>query len=147
MAVGNIKPGDSATHSFVVDAAAMALFQEISGDLSLVHTDKTFAQSRGFDDVIVYGGLMLAHLSYVVGQLLPGEYGASAKWSITYRAPLYVGERATIKLDVRNVSTATGFVQSRYKVMRDDTVIAEGETQSIVPRELIDHEHQEHSAS
>ena len=132
-----IRKGDTVEHPFTVNDDAMKAFQALSGDMSLIHTDKAFAESRGYKDVIVYGGLMLAHLSHVVGEMSPGKHGASVKWTITYRAPLYIGERACLRFEVMNVSASMGLVQGRFNIMCGDTLIAEGETQSIVPLELI----------
>lgn len=132
-----ISIGDAAAHDFIIDAPAMEAFQALSGDTSFVHTEKEFAVARGYKDVIVYGGLMLAHLSHVVGELLPGKCGASVKWTITYRAPLYVGEAAQIRIEIVNISAAAGLVEGRYKIKRGDTLVAEGATQSIVPLDLV----------
>jgi 3-hydroxybutyryl-CoA dehydratase len=136
-APGKIRVGDSAEHAFTLSADDMAVFSRLSGDSSLIHTDSTFAAQRGFKDVIVYGGLMLAKLSHVLGQLLPGRCGTSVKWTVTYRAPLYVDESACLTLQVVNVSPATGLVEARYRIVAGERLIAEGQTQSLVPLEQI----------
>ncbi len=87
-----LQPGQSAEIRFAVTEEDMALFQRLSGDHSLIHTDKAYAAERGFDAPIVYGGIMLAKLSNMVGEHLPGRFGTSVSWTITYRQPLYVGE-------------------------------------------------------
>ena len=84
--------GDRVEHRFVVDAAAMAAFQALSNDHSRMHTEDGYARSRGAEGVIVYGGIMLAHLSHVLGSAIPGDHGVSTNWEITYHSPLYVGE-------------------------------------------------------
>ena len=136
----HIRVGDSVEHSFTITEDDMRLFQKLSADYSLIHTDSGFARERGFDGVIVYGGLLLAHLSHVVGQHLPGRKGTSASWSISYRAPLYVGETAALNLTVTNVSVAAGMVEGRYKITCGDRTIAKGQTQSIVPAGMLDDE-------
>lgn len=130
--------GETAKHQFVIDAAAMEAFRTYTGDDSLVHTDAAFARSRGFDDVIVYGGLMLAHLSSVLGRLLPGRYGTSLKWSINYRRPLYVGETAELSCEVTHVSPAVGVMEMSFRIVSGGRVIATGSTQSILPAEAPD---------
>lgn len=125
--------GDKARHRFVIDTAAMEAFRDYTGDDSLVHTDEAFARSRGFERVIVYGGLMLAHLSSVLGCLLPGRYGTSLKWSINYRRPLYVGEEAELSCEVTHVAPSVGVLEMSFRIVAGERVIATGSTQSIVP--------------
>lgn len=125
--------GDRTEHEFSVSAEDMRGFAALSGDKSPVHVDADFARARGFDDVIVYGGLMLAHLSYVVGMKLPGETGTSTRWTIDYRGPLYVGETATIDHEVVGVSPGTGLIDGKYRIRAAGRLIASGTTQSLVP--------------
>lgn len=132
-----IAPGQAVEHAFIVDQRAMIAFAALSGDRSAVHVDPDFARSRGYDDVIVYGGLMLAQLSYVVGTLLPGGDGVSARWTIDYRGPLYVGELAMLRLEVAHVSPGAGLVEGRFTIKAGQRLIASGKTQSLVPPDRI----------
>jgi acyl dehydratase len=127
--------GDEARRAFHIDDAAMAAFQALSGDVSLIHTDPDYARSRGFDGVIAYGGLFLAHLSHTVGMLIPGVRGLSTRWSINYRRPMYPGQSGEIILTVVNVSAATGLVDCRFRIESGGKTVATGETQSLLPPE------------
>lgn len=115
----------------------MAAFQKMSGDTSLIHTDREFARSRGFDDVIAYGGIILAQLSHVLGMKIPGSGGTSLRWTIDYRAPLYVGAEADIHFEVTGVSVATGVIDGKFRIVSGGKTIATGSTQSMVPLEQI----------
>jgi len=128
-----IAAGNVVEHAFVVDDAAMQAFITLSNDRSAVHTDAAYARSRGFDGVIVYGGLMLAQLSHVLGGHIPGDHGVSTRWSIDYRRPLYVGERALLRFEVLNVSEATGLIDAKFTITCGERTIATGKTQSLVP--------------
>lgn len=128
-----IVPGLTAERAFTIDSETMAAFARMSGDTSAVHTDPVFARSRGFQDVIVYGGLMLAKLSGALGSLLPGDEGVSARWSIDFRSPLYVGEAAVLSLEVAHVSAAVGLVELRFSIRAGERLVARGTAQSLVP--------------
>lgn len=130
-----LRAGQSVTRSFTIDAAAMCAFQALSGDMSAVHCDAAFARARGFDDVIVYGGLMLAQLSHVLGMQLPGTSSTSMRWTIDYRGPLYVGEAATLTLEIVDVSPGTGLVNSRFTIATAARKVATGTAQSLLPPE------------
>ncbi len=133
-----IRIGDTTTHDFVVDRDAMRRFQEMSADRSRIHCDEGFARERGFNGVIAYGGIMLAHLSHVLGMKLPGPSGTSTKWTINYREPLYLDEPARITLEVTHTSRATGLVEGKFRIASGERTIATGTTQSLVPREQIE---------
>jgi acyl dehydratase len=122
--------GDRAVRRFVVTARDMELFQELSGDRSRIHVDPEYARARGYRDRIVYGGIMLAQLSRLLGSDIPGDLGVSAHWSIDYRSALYVGEAAELALEVQHVSPATGLLQGAYVIRTEDRVIATGKVQS-----------------
>jgi acyl dehydratase len=128
-----VRVGQKATRRFVVDHSTMCGFQAISSDASRVHCDEAYARSRGYDGVIVYGGIMLAQLSHLLGVQLPGANGTSIAWSIKYHSPLYVDEPAELLLEVTHVSAATGIVESRFCIMAGEKKVASGTTQSIVP--------------
>ena len=133
-----IEMGAKATREFVVDEASMRWFQSVSEDKSLIHCDDEFARERGFKGVIAYGGIMLAHLSHILGTKLPGSRGTSTRWTIVYREPLYVDEPARIEFEIVNVSPGTGLVDGKYRILASERTIATGTTQSIVPVEDIE---------
>jgi acyl dehydratase len=133
----NIRVGNRATRKFVVDEAAMKWFREVAEDTSRIHCDAAYAKSRGFDGVLVYGGIMLAHLSHLLGMRIPGANGASVAWSIKFHGPLYVDEPAEIALEVTYVSPGTGIVESRFSITAGERKVATGTAQSVVPLDEI----------
>jgi acyl dehydratase len=132
-----IRVGDIAARKFVVDAATMSWFQQVAEDTSRIHCDHVYAQARGYADVVVYGGILIAHLSHLLGMKIPGSNGTSIGWSIKFHNPLYVGEEAEITLEVASLSAATGVVESKFSIMAGEKKVATGTTQSIVPLEEI----------
>lgn len=132
-----LRIGTRVEHRFAVDEVAMEAFRALSNDRSRIHVDDAYARSRGNRGVIVYGGIMLAHLSHVLGAAVPGDHGVSTKWEITYRSPLYLDEPAILTLEVVNVSKAVGHVEGKFKIEACGRMIATGKTQSVVPSEEI----------
>lgn len=124
--------GDTVTHTFVVTPADMTTFQQLAGDDSLIHTDAEFSVRHGFSAPIVYGGIMLAHVSRVLGTMMPGRRGLSLAWSIAYRNPLYVNETAVLSMTVTHVSDATRTINLSFKITRGADVIASGKTESLL---------------
>ena len=133
-----IRKGDKAEHSFTVTKEDMENFIALSGDDSRVHTDSGFAKSKGYEDVIVYGGILLAKLSYMVGCRIPGPSGVSMSWHIDYRTPLYVGQEAVISIETVSVSKLIGVVESKFGIKTEGRLVADGKAQSIVSPEMIE---------
>jgi acyl dehydratase len=130
-----LQAGDFVEHEFAVTARDMELFQALSNDKSAIHVNSEFARARGFRDVIVYGGILLAQLSHVLGGKIPGDKGVSLSWQIDYRKPLYVDERAVLKLKVIHVAESTGSIEGKFEIRTADRLVATGKTHSLLPVE------------
>jgi acyl dehydratase len=132
--LGELVVGASVEHTFVVSPQDMMTFQSLSADDSLIHTDAEFSARHGFRAPIVYGGILLAHLSHVLGTIVPGRQGISLAWNIAYRKPLYVNETATLTATIAHVSEATNTINLTFKITRGGETIATGKTESMVLR-------------
>lgn len=124
--------GMKASHSFVADEKMMSDFLNLSQDNSCIHRDDRFAQHNDFKGRVVYGALMLAHLSYVSGMIIPGEFGVSANWTIQFHNPLYMNEKATIEGEIVHLSEALRIVKLKFNITHQDRLIASGTAQSKV---------------
>lgn len=113
-----------------IRAEDMATFAVLSGDRSPVHVDATFARAGGFDAPIVYGALLVAALSRLVGMMLPGPIGVATGWRIDFHAPLYVDESAVLAAEISNVSDSTRTVKLRFTITCGDRLIAKGSAEA-----------------
>jgi 3-hydroxybutyryl-CoA dehydratase len=126
----DLRSGARASFDFVVTDEEMGDFLRISGDSSLAHTDDNWARAHGFDGAIVYGGLLLARLSRLVGTMLPGGWGVSLSWQIHYHRPLYVGQVAHFEGEIASLSEGTRTVTVKFKVSHAGTRLASGSAMS-----------------
>jgi len=104
----------------------MQSFVEISGDTSPVHTDVNYAKSRGFDGVVVYGGILVAQISRMVGMYLPGYYSLSRGLNIYFGHPLLVGQTAELEARVTHISKATSSIELKFKITSQAKTLAKG---------------------
>ena len=104
----------------------MQSFMEISGDMSPVHTDVNYAKSRGFDGVVVYGGILVAQISRMVGMYLPGHDALSRGLNIHYVHPLLVGQQAELEARVAHISEATSSIELKFKITSQGKTLAKG---------------------
>lgn len=124
--------GDRETLVFSIKREDFGLFQKLSGDYSLIHTDKEYAQSQGFKEEIAYGGIFLAKLSYLLGMKIPGKKGISLKWSIDYHKPLYIGEECSLTIEVVKTHEVAGLVSCVFELTKENIKIASGKTESLL---------------
>ncbi|MDR1914695.1 MAG: MaoC family dehydratase [Clostridiales bacterium] len=98
------------TESFevMVTAQMMEDFLRISGDCNPIHLSDGYARSKGFSDRVVYGLLVSAFYSTLVGVYLPGEHCVLQEISVNFKKPVYIGDRLTV----------TGTVVETHDVLR-----------------------------
>ena len=104
----------------------MQSFMELSGDMSPVHTDVNYAKSRGFDGVGVYGGILVAQISRMVGMHLPGRDALWSSLNIYFAHPLLVGQTAELEARVEHISEATSSIELKFKITSQGKTLAKG---------------------
>jgi len=105
-----------------------------SGDFNPLHTDDAFARSKGFDGAVVYGALMVAKVSQLIGMRLPGRDSVWASVSLDFRKPLYVAQPAQVEGVVTDVSESTGMVALKLTVRAAGKVLAKGTAEVVLGR-------------
>lgn len=116
--------------SFVCRAADQDAFARLSGDDNPLHLDAEFARARGFAGPVVYGGLILAAVSRLIGTRLPGHGCVWHSLKIDFRQPLHVDEPASLRASVTYVNEAMNLLRLALLVTADSRVVAKGEVQA-----------------
>lgn len=134
LAWGDLAVGLRAAVDFVVTPAEMQVFAELSGDFNPLHTDDGFAQGQGFERAVVYGGLIVAKVSQLIGMRLPGRDAVWTALDLQFRKPLLVGMPARVEGVVESLSEATGAVELKLEVRTADALIAKGRAETLLVR-------------
>ena len=127
-----LQQNQSVSFPFVVDAADMKAFADLSGDRNPLHTDAVFAKSKGFGGPVVYGGLIVAQVSRLIGMHLPGRDATWTRLKIDFRSPLMVGQEGLLEGRVLSVSDAVRMLKLALKVSANGTVIAKASAEILV---------------
>lgn len=128
------------TSGVTVTEAHVVGFAGLSGDLFDVHMDDEFARAQGLSGRIAHGllGLALADgLKTRSPVRLKGV--ATLNWNWSFRAPLLIGDRIHVRIDVLAKRTTKredrGIATFGMKIFNQDgTVVQEGETQLLMMR-------------
>jgi acyl dehydratase len=111
---------------FTVSQADQALFAALSGDRNPLHLDAQAAARAGLSGPVVYGALLIAKLSSIIGMHIPGSSGLWSGLQIDFRRPLYVGQPATIEVELIQISAATRSVVLKVSVRSEGKRLATG---------------------
>ena len=118
--------GNKASFDFSVSPEDMARFAELSGDFNPLHIDDAFARGKRFEGKVVYGALIIAKVSRLIGMELPGQDSVWTNISFQFNRPLYVGQTATLEGVVVTLSEATGFVELKLTLRTEGRALAKG---------------------
>jgi 3-hydroxybutyryl-CoA dehydratase len=124
--------GQSATVDFTVTDADMRNFADISGDRNPLHVDDTFARSKGFDGAVVYGALLVAKISQLIGMKLPGRDSVWTNLSVEFRKPLFVNQPAQVEGVIANLSASTGMIELKLTVRTEGKLLAKGRAEILI---------------
>lgn len=117
--------------TFEIDPEQMDAFRRLSGDDNPLHFDAAFARARGFAGPVVYGGLIVAQVSRLLGNRLPGPGCVWQSLTLKFRRPLYVGQPARLEAELRHAAAQLGVVVLALKVTSEGAVLAEGEAMAM----------------
>jgi 3-hydroxybutyryl-CoA dehydratase len=110
----------------------METFAKLSGDYNPLHLDAEYSRSLGFSDCVVYGGLLVAQVSQLIGMRLPGRGAVWINMDITFRNPLLVGNIADLTAQIDDLSDATRLIEVRFQIRTKKLRIATGSAKVMV---------------
>lgn len=97
-----ISVGQLETFSKTVTNEMMTDFFSITGDCNPLHLDADYAKKvkGNYKDRVVYGMLTASFISTLAGVYLPGEKSLIHEISVSFPAPVYIGDVLTITGEV-----------------------------------------------
>jgi acyl dehydratase len=129
IALSDVVVGMHSSVSFVVSREDMHAFGNLSGDLNPLHANDSFARKKGFQGAVVYGALLVAKVSQLIGMKLPGRDSVWFSLDIHFHNPLYVDEPAQVDAEVVRVSPATRLVGLKLTIRAGDRLLAKGKAE------------------
>ena len=116
--------GQTAERSRRIEPEYVELFTEISGDRNPLHYDEAAAESSGFGEIVVQGGVTSAILNAVVAEELPGPGTVFLNVDWDFTAPVRPGDTITGAVTVTDVRDDKPITELETTVTRDDGTVA-----------------------
>ncbi len=109
-----MKKGDKFETGFIVDDAVYAGFIQLFKDKNPLHTDASFANSKGFKGVVMHGNILNGFLSYFIGECLPEKNVIIHSQEIKYLHPLYKNETLKLAAEIIDIFESVKVVEFRF---------------------------------
>lgn len=113
-----IKKSQELERSYKITTEIYELFQKCSGDMNPLHTNREFAQRKGYDTCVMYGNILNVFISHFVGMSLPSPDVMIQTQDIQFRKPVWLGDEIIIKSVIDRVSKAVEVVRYSLKFYR-----------------------------
>lgn len=105
-------------------------FQQCSNDRNPLHTDESFAISKGFRGRVMYGNILNAFVSYFVGECLPTKEVIIHSQEIQYKHPVYMNDTLQFYAKVDGVYESVSTVDFKFRFINQQAVVvAKGKVQ------------------
>jgi 3-hydroxybutyryl-CoA dehydratase len=101
--IEDLAVGMKANSERVITEADVALFAGLSGDHNPVHLDESYARETQFHGRIVHGMFSASLLSAVIANQLPGPGSIYLGQTLTFLAPVRIGDRVEAEVTVTDV--------------------------------------------
>lgn len=133
-----IEIGQTASYSKTCTEEDITLFARVSGDVNPIHLDENFASTTQFGKRIAHGMYTGALVSAALALELPGPGTIYLGQSLSFRAPVFIGDEITVELTVTEKLEDKKFVTLACAVKNQHgKTVAKGEAQVLAPSEKL----------
>lgn len=126
--------GMSAMYSRTITDTDLRNFSGVSGDTNPMHLNEEYAKSTVFKSCVVHGMLTASLLSTVIGTRLPGPGCLYVSQTLSFKAPVHVGDTVYAKATVTELMPEKRRATLHTQCFVKDTVVLDGEAVVQLPR-------------
>ena len=120
--------GDKYQHDFEVSSEIYNGFLGIFNDRNPLHTDKSFANAKGFKDVVMHGNILNGFVSYFVGELLPTKDVMIIQQEIKFHSPVFLADTLSFSATQSAIFESVNAVEFKFEFINktDNRKVAKG---------------------
>jgi len=132
-----IAVGDHAEMTRTLKPQDIELFAVMSGDVNPAHVDAEYAKEDMFHRVIAHGMWGGALISAVLGTELPGPGTIFLNQSLSFEAPVGIGDTVTVRVEVTEKQDKGRLLLACTCINQKGDMVIRGEARVIAPREKV----------
>lgn len=121
LTLDQVTPGMTVEVRRIFSLDDLRTFGALAPDGAPLHHDPSFARAQGYRDVVVFGFLVAAPFSGLLGERLPGPLTVLHWVRFGMATPVYVGDEIAYRAEVKQVSRSTGAVVLDLSAVRVGT--------------------------
>lgn len=125
--------GMSETYTKLVKSSDVVGFAEISGDRNPIHLSEHFAARTPFRGRIAHGLYTASLISAVIGTRLPGPGAIYLSQTLTFKAPVKIGDTVTAIVRVAELIERGHRAKLTCQCLVGEIVVLEGEALVKIP--------------
>ena len=123
-----LRVGQTATRTKTISDADLQAYAEITGDYNPLHFDEEFAAGTRFGRRVAQGGITAGMMNALAAMDLPGPGTVFMSQTITYKAPAYLGDTLTARVEVLSLKPDKPVCQLKFEIANQaGTVLLEAE--------------------
>ncbi len=135
--IDELNVGDIAEFTKTITETDIYLFAGITGDFNPAHVNREYAENSVFKARIAHGMLSAGLISTVLGMYLPGPGTIYVSQNLEFKAPVYVGDTITARVEVAEVLKEKKRIRVKTTCFKGgQVVVLDGEAVVIPPRPL-----------
>jgi len=100
--------------NFIVDEMVYKSFQACSCDFNPLHVDDNYAIDKGFKGKVMYGNILNAFISYLVGECLPSKEVIIHSQNINYLLPVYLNDSLELELSINAIYESVNAIDLKF---------------------------------
>jgi 3-hydroxybutyryl-CoA dehydratase len=131
--IRELQIGQTASLSRTITEADIQAFATATSDTNPVHFDDEAAREAGFEGRIAHGMLSAGLVSAVLGTCLPGPGTIYLRQSLSFRAPVRIGQTVTATVEITDLKPASKRVTLRTQCLVEGKVVTDGEALVLIP--------------
>ncbi|MCC7365423.1 MAG: MaoC family dehydratase [Dehalococcoidia bacterium] len=128
-----IQLGQSASFTKTLSETDIYLFAGITGDMNPAHVDAVSAANGMFKQRIAHGMLTASFISTVIAMQLPGPGTIYAGQDLQFRAPVFIGDTVTARVEVSEKLDQRKWVKLKTEVTNQDGKVVVTGVATVIP--------------
>jgi len=115
----DLRPGMKASFDVVLDEEKLDMFRTITGDINPLHNDRSYAESKGYRERVVFGMLSASLMSTLAGVYLPGEKSLIQSVESKFIKPVLLNDVITVTGEITDMNDSVQRIELRVTMTND----------------------------